>query len=142
MRVLGLDVGDRRIGLALSDPLGILASGLGALERRDLERDIQAILALVEEKQVERIVVGLPKRLDGSLGEQARKVQELASSLSEVSPVPVEYWDERLSTVAAQELLRQAGAKKASRGRVDAAAASVILQGYLDAKGPTRPEPS
>ena len=142
MRVLGLDVGDRRIGLALSDPLGILASGLGALERRDLERDIQAILALVEEKQVERIVVGLPKRLDGSLGEQARKVQELASSLSEVSPVPVEYWDERLSTVAAQELLRQAGAKKASRGRVDAAAASVILQGYLDAKGPTKPEPS
>ena len=142
MRVLGLDVGDRRIGLALSDPLGILASGLGALERRDLERDIQAILALVEEKQAERIVVGLPKRLDGSLGEQARKVQELASSLSEVSPVPVEYWDERLSTVAAQELLRQAGAKKASRGRVDAAAASVILQGYLDAKGPTRPEPS
>ncbi|HLB11507.1 MAG TPA: Holliday junction resolvase RuvX [Dehalococcoidia bacterium] len=142
MRVLGLDVGDRRIGLALSDPLGILASGLGALERRDLERDIQAILALVEEKQAERIVVGLPKRLDGSLGEQARKVQELASSLSEVSPVPVEYWDERLSTVAAQQLLRQAGAKKASRGRVDAAAASVILQGYLDAKGPTRPEPS
>ena len=142
MRVLGLDVGDRRIGLALSDPLGILASGLGALERRDLERDIQAILALVEEKQAERIVVGLPKRLDGSLGEQARKVQELASSLSEVSPAPVEYWDERLSTVAAQELLRQAGAKKASRGRVDAAAASVILQGYLDAKGLTRREPS
>ncbi len=142
MRVLGLDVGDRRIGLALSDPLGILASGLGALERRDLERDIQAILALAEEKQVERIVVGLPKRLDGSLGEQARKVHEFARSLLEVSPVPVEYWDERLSTVAAQELLREAGAKKASRGRVDAAAASVILQGYLDAKGQRRPQPS
>ncbi|MDP2727589.1 MAG: Holliday junction resolvase RuvX, partial [Dehalococcoidia bacterium] len=131
MRVLGLDVGDRRIGLALSDPQGILASTLGALERRGWEKDVQAILALVKEHQVELIVVGLPKRLDGTLGEQARKVEEFAQWVREASPVPLELWDERLSTVAAQERLREAGAKRVSRGRIDAAAAAVILQGYL-----------
>ena len=132
---MGLDVGDRRIGLALSDPLGILASGLGALERRDPERDVEAILALARENQVNRVVVGLPRHLDGSLGEQARKVQAFAQKLGELLPVPLEYWDERLSTVAARERLREAGVKRASRHRVDAAAATVILQGYLDAKG-------
>lgn len=135
MRVLGLDVGDRRIGLALGDPLGILASALGALERRGAERDVQAILALIVENQAERVVVGLPRKLDGTLGEQARKVQEFTQKLVEASPVPVEYWDERLSTVAAQERLREAGAKRPTRGRVDAAAAAHILQGYLDARG-------
>lgn len=138
MRVLGLDVGDRRIGLALSDPQGILASTLGALERRGLEEDLQAILALVREHQVERIVVGLPRRLDGTLGEQARKVEDFAQRLRDVSPVPLELWDERLSTVAAQERLREAGAKRVTRGRVDAAAAAYILQGYLDARGRIR----
>lgn len=134
MRVLGLDIGDRRIGLALSDPLGILASGLGALERRAVDRDIEAILALIKENQVERVVIGLPRRLDGSLGDQARKVQIFAQRLTEATPVPVEYWDERLSTVAAQEKLREAGAKRVTRGRIDAAAASYILQGHLDAR--------
>ncbi len=136
--MLGLDVGDRRIGLALSDPLGILASGLGALERRAVDRDIQAILALIKENQVERVVIGLPRHLDGTLGDQARKVQIFAQRLMEATPVLVEYWDERLSTVAAQEKLREAGAKRVTRGRVDAAAAAYILQGYLDARGPAR----
>lgn len=134
MRVLGLDVGDRRIGLALGDPLGVLASTLGALERRGAERDIKAILALIEENKVERIVVGLPRRLDGTLGDQARKVQDFVQKLMEASSVPVEFWDERLSTVAAQDRLREAGARRPARGRVDAAAATHVLQGYLDAR--------
>lgn len=136
MRALGLDVGDRRIGMALSDPEGILASSLGALERRGTGRDIQAILRTVKEQDVGRIVIGLPKRLDGTLGEQARKVEEFAGRLREVCPVPVEFWDERLSTVAAHDKLREAGAKRVTRGRIDAAAAAHILQGYLDSLRP------
>lgn len=133
MRVLCLDVGDRRIGLALSDSEGMLASSLGAIERRGVEKDIKALVNLVQQHHVERIVVGLPRRLDGTLGDQARKVETLADKLREATPVAIDYWDERLSTFTAQERLREAGAKRVSRGRIDAAAAAVILQGYLDA---------
>lgn len=132
MRALALDVGDRRIGMALSDPDGILASALGAIQRRGIDRDLRAILASVKEHEVERVIVGLPMRLDGSIGEQARKVEEFAGKLREVCDVPVELWDERLSTFTAHEKLREAGPKRVSRERVDAAAAAVILQGYLD----------
>jgi len=132
VRVLGLDVGDRRIGMALSDPEGVLASSLGARERRGIERDIKFILTMVKERDVERIVVGLPKQMDGTLGEQARKVEEFAAKLREACPVPLEFWDERLSTFIALERLREAGAKRVTKGRIDAAAASIILQGYLD----------
>ncbi|MDP2661700.1 MAG: Holliday junction resolvase RuvX [Dehalococcoidia bacterium] len=132
MRVLGLDVGNRRIGLALSDPGGFLASSLGAIERRGSDKDIRSLLALVNQRDVERVVVGLPKHLDGSLGEQALKVQAFAERLKEACPVPLEFWDERFSTVTAQERLREAGAKRPTRGRVDSAAAAFILQGYLD----------
>ena len=134
---MGLDVGDRRIGLALSDPEGILASSLGSLERRGIERDIKFLLTVIKERNVERIVVGLPKQLDGTLGEQARKVQEFAGKLREACPVPLEFWDERLSTVIARERLREAGAKRVTKGRIDAAAATYILQGYLDKSRPT-----
>ena len=132
MRVLGLDIGDRRIGLALSDPGAFLASSLGAIERRGAEKDIMALLALVNQHEVERVIVGLPRRLDGSLGEQALKVQSFAENLKELCPVPMEYWDERFSTFNAQERLREAGAKRPKKGRVDSAAAAFILQGYLD----------
>jgi putative Holliday junction resolvase len=137
MRLLGLDIGDRRIGVALSDPLGILASSLGAIERRSFEWDIQSVIALANENGVERIVVGLPRKLDGSLGEQARKVVEFAQGLMEGSHFLIEYWDERFSTIEASDRLREAGAKKVNRGRIDAAAASYILQGYLDSRGRT-----
>lgn len=132
MRILALDVGDRRIGMALSDPGGILASALGALERRGIEKDIRALLRTIQEHDVERVVIGLPKLLDGSLGEQARKVQEFAARLGEACDLPLAFWDERLSTFTAQEKLLEAGARHVSRGRLDAAAAAQILQGYLD----------
>lgn len=118
--------------MALSDPEGVLASSLGARERRGIERDIKFILTVVKERDVERIVVGLPKHMDGTLGEQARKVEEFAGKLREACPVPLEFWDERLSTFIALERLREAGAKRVTKGRIDAAAASIILQGYLD----------
>jgi putative Holliday junction resolvase len=133
MRVLGLDIGDKRIGVALSDPQGLLAGALTIIERRDSAADIQAILNLVEKHGVERIVIGLPRSLDGSIGQQAKRVQAFAKMLGQKVDVPVESWDERLSTVAAERLLIEVGARRAKRKKQrDAIAASFILQGYLD----------
>jgi putative Holliday junction resolvase len=133
MRVLGLDIGDKRIGVALSDPQGLLASALTIIERRDSTADIQAILSLVEKHGVERIIIGLPLSLDGSIGQQAKNVQAFAKMLGQEVDVPVESWDERLSTVAAERLLIEVGARRAKRKKHrDAIAASFILQGYLD----------
>jgi len=133
MRVLGLDIGEKRIGVALSDPQGLLAGALTIIERRDSAADIQAILNLVEKHGVERIVVGLPRSLDGSIGQQAEKVQAFSEMLGQKVDVPVESWDERLSTVAAERLLLEVGARRAKRKKHrDAIAASFILQGYLD----------
>ena len=133
MRVLGLDIGDKRIGVALSDPQGLLAGALTIIERRNNAADIQAILDLVEKHGVERIIVGLPLSLDGSIGQQAEKAQAFAKMLGQKVDVPVESWDERLSTVAAERLLIEVGARRAKRKKHrDAIAASFILQGYLD----------
>ena len=133
-RLLGLDVGARRIGVALSDPTGSLASPLTALDRRAKRRDLAAVLELVRQHGVEGIVVGLPVSLDGRLHAQGQTVQAFARALSEASPVPVETWDERFSTVEAEQMLREAGREPSrDRGRVDATAAAVILQRYLDA---------
>jgi putative Holliday junction resolvase len=135
MRLLGLDVGERRIGVALSDPLGILASGLLTIQRRGEAQDLAAILELVSRHEVQGVVVGLPRRLDGSLGEQAHRVEAFAQRLAEVLPVPLEFWDERLSTVAAGRRLAESGRRGAARkARIDAAAAAYILQGYLDSR--------
>ncbi len=133
-RVLGLDVGDRRIGLAISDRDGSLATPYNALGRRGLERDIAAILKLVQEEEIGTIVVGEPLSLDGSVGPQAKRTLAFYEALRAASPVPVDTWDERFSTVEAERLLREAGvAPSRNRARLDAAAAAVILQGYLDA---------
>ncbi len=133
MRVLGLDIGEKRIGVALSDPQGLLAGALTIIERRDSAADIQAILNLVEKHGVERIVVGLPRSLNGSIGQQAEKVQAFSKMLGQKVDVPVESWDEWLSTVAAERLLIEVGARRAKRKKHrDAIAASFILQGYLD----------
>lgn len=133
MRVLGLDVGEKRIGVALSDPQGLLAGALTIIERRDNAADIQAILNLVEKHGVGCIVIGLPRSLNGSIGQQAEKVQAFSEMLCQKVDVPVESWDERLSTVAAERLLIDAGVTRAKRRKHrDAIAASFILQGYLD----------
>ena len=133
MRVLALDVGDRRIGVAVSDPSGTIASPVTAIEAASEARSIDAVLRLAAEYAVEEIVVGLPLTLSGEVGTQAKKVQAFINRLSLQSQVPVTPLDERLSTVQAQRMMRDAGPSRArDRGRVDAAAAAVVLQAYLD----------
>ena len=133
MRCLGLDIGDKRIGVAISDPEQILASPLSTIMRDDDEKAIDAIIELVGKHEVQRIVVGLPYSLDGSVGRQASKVMAFVEQLSRYTEANIETRDERLSTVAAERLLVEAGTKRDTiRLRRDAAAAAFILQGYLD----------
>jgi len=133
MKALGLDVGERRIGLAVSDPLGMLASPVGFISRKSLEQDLREVLRLAQERQVQCIIVGMPLSQAGEMGPQAQRVQRFVQALRQVSPVPVETWDERYSTFEAEEMLRQAGVKPSrEKGRADAASAAVILQSYLD----------
>ncbi len=130
-RALCLDVGERRIGVAVSDAEGWLASPLLVLERRGPERDFARIAALVTEHGAERVVVGLPRSLDGAIGPQARRVQRWTDRLRPHLSVPIVYWDEQFSTAEAQRLLAALPAHR--RPGVDAAAAAVILQDYLNA---------
>jgi len=133
MRSLGLDIGDKRIGVALSDPDGILASPLTIINRREERLDIEAITNIVNQYQVKQIIVGLPRSMDGTIGKQAEKVKALTQRLCQHTQVPVEFRDERLSTVSAKRLMREANAPKTKKkARDDAIAAAIILQGYLD----------
>ncbi len=133
MRSLGLDVGDKRIGVALSDPGGILASPLTVINRRDESLDIETIIDIITSREVGRVIVGLPYSLDGSLGEQAEKVKAFTQGLASRIQVPLEYRDERLTTVMAERLGQAVKSKKTKRrARHDAQAAALILQGYLD----------
>jgi putative Holliday junction resolvase len=131
MRSLGLDIGDKRIGVALSDPQGILASPFTIINRSEETADVAAIVDIVKQKGVERIIVGLPRSMDGSIGEQAEKVKAFFEGLRKQTKVPAEFRDERLSTVSAKRLMREG---KKGKGRVadDAVAAAIILQAYLD----------
>ncbi len=130
---MGLDVGEKWIGVALSDPSGILASPLTRIPRTGPESPEAAIRRLVSQHEVKRVVVGLPYSMDGSLGKQAERVRGFLQKLSESLEVPIETRDERLSTVAASRRMIEGGAKKGSRKeRIDAAAAAFILQGHLD----------
>jgi len=132
-RSLGLDIGDKRIGVALSDPEGILASPFTIINCRDEESDIEAITNIVNQQEVKQIVVGLPRSMDGSLGKQAEKVEAFVQKLCSHTEVPVEFRDERLTTVSAKRLMRAVNTKKTrEKVRHDAIAAALILQGYLD----------
>ena len=133
MRVLGLDIGDKRIGVALSDAEEILASPLDTIIRDNDGEAVDIILELASRYEVQRIVVGLPYSLDGDIGDQARKVMFFIDEISKRTDTEIKTWDERLSTVAAERLLLEAGVKKNIRKQQrDAAAAAFILQGYLD----------
>ena len=133
MRNLGLDIGDKRIGVAISDPEGILASPLVTINRDNDDKAIDAIVQLVSKYEVERIVVGLPYSLDGNIGKQAGRVIEFIEKLSKSTRAEIETRDERFSTVAVERLLAEAGIKSSrAKSRRDAAAAAFILQGYLD----------
>lgn len=136
MRILALDVGDRRIGVALSDPLGILASPLTTIERATPEIDpaIDTILALAEEHNASEILVGIPYLMSGRIGTQARITLDFAQALAQRTRILITHTDERLSSVQADRMLAQSGnSSPPDRARTDSAAAAVILQAYLDA---------
>ncbi|MEJ2068798.1 MAG: Holliday junction resolvase RuvX [Syntrophobacterales bacterium] len=133
VRILALDVGRKRIGLAVSDPLGLTAQGLMVLERRDWDQDLDRLLKIARPYQVQEVLVGLPRHLNGRLGEQAEEILALAQALGEALQAKVVTWDERLSTVEAERLLIEADMSRRRRRRVvDQVAATLILQAYLD----------
>ena len=133
IRILALDVGEKRIGLAVSDPLGITAQGLGVLIRQNRESDLARLMEVAREWRVREIVVGLPRHLDGRAGKQAPAILELAQALGEALAATVTTWDERLTTVEAERILLQADLSRRRRRRVvDQVAAVLILQSYLE----------
>jgi putative Holliday junction resolvase len=137
-RILCLDMGEKRIGLAVSDPLGITAQGLGVWVRRNREADLEHLLQVAREYQVQQIVVGLPRHMDGRLGAAASGIMEFAGTLGEALEVEIIPWDERLTTAAAERVLIQADLSRRRRRQVvDKVAAVLILQSYLDSRGPT-----
>jgi len=135
---MGLDVGTRTIGVAISDALGITAQGLKTLKRKSIEEDLREIAIIIHQFEIERIVVGLPKNMDGTLGKQAEIVLEWIKVLKDKVHVSVETWDERLSTVGASKVLLEADLSRRKRKKViDKLAAVLILQGYLDNRSRT-----
>lgn len=141
MRYLGLDVGDKHIGVALSDETATLASGRPNIERRGPRKDVKAVAALVREHAVGELVVGLPRRLDGGLGPQAEKVLAFVESLREVIRVPIVPWDERFTSVVANNAMIEGGVSRRDRkALVDKVSAILILQNYLDYKKLAAPE--
>jgi putative holliday junction resolvase len=136
-RSMGLDVGDKKIGVSLSDPSRTLASPLTTIIRNSDEQAIDDIIKLVVKHNVEQIVVGLPYSLNGDIGKQARKVLEFKEKISQSIVADIVMQDERLSSVSANQRLREAGKKgNKLKSEMDAAAATIILQSYLDEKDP------
>jgi len=130
---MGFDVGSNTIGIAISDELGITAQGLKTLKRRSMEDDLKEIVTIIDQFEIEKIVVGLPKNMDGTLGKQAEFVLKWIKVLMGKIQVPVVTWDERLSTVGASKVLLEADLSRKKRKKViDKLAAVLILQGYLD----------
>jgi len=135
MRVLGIDYGKKRLGLALSDEEETLASPLPVYQRRDLDKDLSFLAQLVKERGAGRIVVGLPRNMDGTLGEMAQEALAFVDALKEQTNMPIETFDERLSTAEAERVLIQANLSRKRRKILkDSLAAVLILQGYLDSR--------
>ena len=134
-RALGIDLGEARIGVAVSDELGMLAHALETIVVKDTRDPLARVVQLAKEKDVGHVIVGLPKNMDGTTGPAAEKSRAFAEKLREQLTCPVRLWDERLTTVAAQRYLHDAGRKvKQSRSVIDQVAAQIILQGWLDAQ--------
>ncbi len=137
MRIMGLDMGTHTIGIAISDELGLTAQGLKTLKRKSKEDDLREIAAVIGQFHISKIVVGLPKNMNGTLGEQAANVLGWVDVLKDQTRLPVETWDERLSTVGANKVLLEADLSRRKRKKViDKLAAVLILQGYLDGNRP------
>jgi len=133
VRIMALDMGTKRVGVALSDEMGWTAGGLAVLERNPKKAFLASLKNLVEENKVQRLVLGLPKRMDGTMGPEAEHVMTLVGELKAFLGLEVVTWDERLSTVAAERVLLEADMSRKKRKLVrDKVAAVYILQGYLD----------
>ena len=137
--MIGLDVGDARIGVAAADGLGLTAQGLPTIERRRLDEDLDKLIGVIKEREAAVVVVGMPKNMDGSIGFQGDKVRAFADALlARITaggyPEPeIVFWDERLTTVAANRAMLEADlSRKKRKGKVDQLSAVLILQGYLD----------
>jgi len=134
-RVLALDVGKKRIGVALSDALRMIAQPYGYVENQTEEQVLDELKQIIEKEQVNQVVVGMPKRLDGSKGELAQLSKELGNQIRNQLDMPVKFWDERYSTHAAERMLLEADVRRNKRKQViDQTTAAWILQGYLDAQ--------
>lgn len=134
MRILGIDYGDSRVGISISDPFGWTAKGLETISwKGNIDKVIDRIISIVDEYKVEKIVVGFPKNMNGTIGPRGEKTQEFIDMLSKrVDPLIIK-WDERLTTVAAHKLMNDTGVKaRKKKAIVDQVAAVYILQGYLD----------
>lgn len=133
MRILGLDIGSKTIGVAISDPLGWTAQGIKTIRRSKKEQDLEEIKKICKEYSVETIVIGLPKNMNGSIGESGERVLEFSEQIKSFTGLKVEMWDERLTTVAAHKAMLEADLSRGKRKKiVDKIAAIYILQGYLD----------
>ena len=135
MRIAALDVGDARVGLAVSDELGLTVRGLGIIRRVGGQRDLEALRRVLEPVGPERLVVGLPLNMDGTEGPRAKKTRTFGERVGAHLGIPIEFWDERLTTVEADQILRDAKVNwRRRKGLVDEVAATVILRDYLAAR--------
>lgn len=135
MKIMGLDFGEKRMGVALSDELFLTAQGADTIQRKDLKTDLEAISNIIKENNVIEVIVGLPVSMDGTHSRKTKEVLEFVDVLSKAVTVPVKTWDERLTTVQADRAMMEAGMNGFKRRRLaDKVAAGLILQGYLDSR--------
>ncbi len=133
MRIIGFDYGDSRIGVAVSDLLGLTAQSVGLIAEKNFEKQVIKVLEYCDEYKAEKIVLGMPKNMNGTIGERGEKTQLFADALREKTSVPIIFWDERLTTSAAHRTLSESNVSgKKRKGILDKIAAVFILQGYLD----------
>lgn len=133
MRILGLDIGSKTIGVAVSDPLGWTAQGVTTIKRDCYTKDVEAVMKICKEYGVETIVAGMPKNMNGTIGPSGEMVKNLCEQIEKSFDGKIEFWDERLTTVAAHRAMLEADLSRSKRKKiVDKIAATYILQGYLD----------
>lgn len=135
MRTMGLDVGEKRIGIAVSDPMGWTAQSHSVLNRKQNTADLKYLEQLRQELGVEKIIIGYPRNMNGTIGPKALEIEEFAEQLRQYTKVAIEFWDERLSTRSAERILLEADISRSKRKKIiDKLAAAHILQGYLDSQ--------
>lgn len=136
LRTIGLDVGDKTIGIAVSDPSGLIAQGIKTIRRESLDNDIFEIKKIIDAFKVEEIVIGFPKNMNGTIGTQGQKVIDFVEHLKKEIDLPIMLWDERLTTVEVNRMLVESADMRRDKRKkvIDKLAATIILQGYLDYK--------